>query len=146
MLEACGRIYPGVTAVAERMLPTYPFTPAAGRRRWRRSSKPCAGAGLEPCVTRAVREAHEALAGVQFPAPGGAAGQGAAGQGPYGAAGVPAAGWGPAAFIEHLAGEGFLSGGKPAGLESHFDAGGAAGATRSFRTTLETASGRSHGR
>lgn len=62
MLEACGRIYPGVTAVAERMLPTYALH--AGRRATEMAEveQTVRAAGLEPCVTGAIRRLHELLA------------------------------------------------------------------------------------
>ena len=64
MLEATARTYPGVASLAERMLPTYPRH--AGRRATEMSEleSTAAAAGLEPVMIAAVRQAHEALAGV----------------------------------------------------------------------------------
>jgi 3-hydroxyisobutyrate dehydrogenase-like beta-hydroxyacid dehydrogenase len=62
MLEATARTYPGVAAVAERMLPTYPRH--AGRRETEMNELEATAlsAGLEPCVIAAVRRLHETLA------------------------------------------------------------------------------------
>jgi 3-hydroxyisobutyrate dehydrogenase-like beta-hydroxyacid dehydrogenase len=63
MLEAVSRTYPGVAAVAERMLPTYPRH--AGRRATEMSEleSTAAAAGGEPVVIAAVRQVHDTLAG-----------------------------------------------------------------------------------
>ena len=62
MLEAARRTYGGVTAVAERMLPTYPRH--AGRRYSEMSELEATarGAGLTPHVIDGVVQFHEALA------------------------------------------------------------------------------------
>jgi 3-hydroxyisobutyrate dehydrogenase-like beta-hydroxyacid dehydrogenase len=67
MLEAAGRTYPGVCAVAERMLPTYPQH--AGRRAtemYELEMMARSGVTTTPTVIEAVRRFHEDLARV-FP-------------------------------------------------------------------------------
>jgi 3-hydroxyisobutyrate dehydrogenase-like beta-hydroxyacid dehydrogenase len=129
MLQACGRIYPGVTAVTERMLPTYALH--AGRRATEMAEveQTVRAAGLAPCVTRAVRELHQAMAAVSF--------------GLASEAGAAGLGWTPAAVIEHLAKHGLLSGPVPAAHADRFDATSASPVTNA---TLLEASGSSHGR
>ena len=63
-LLACGRIYPGVTAVAERMLPTYAAHAARRATETAEVEQTVRDAGLEPCVTAAVRERTD-LGGVE---------------------------------------------------------------------------------
>lgn len=62
MMEACTMIYPGVTMVIDRMLPTY--ARHAGRRsvEMRELEQTLELSGLEPCVVAAVRQLHENLA------------------------------------------------------------------------------------
>jgi 3-hydroxyisobutyrate dehydrogenase-like beta-hydroxyacid dehydrogenase len=63
MLEAAGRTYPGVTAVAERMLPTYPRH--AGRRAtemYELEATARSAGGQVPAVIEAVRRFHEEMA------------------------------------------------------------------------------------
>ena len=97
MTEAYAQIYPGVMAVVERMLPTYPQH--AGRRAAEMAEleQTALAAGLEPCVLAAVARVHEMLAGADFGQPGHSAG-----------------GWGLASIIERLAAEGLLAA-EPAG-------------------------------
>jgi 3-hydroxyisobutyrate dehydrogenase-like beta-hydroxyacid dehydrogenase len=66
MLEACATIYPGVTAVIDRMLPTY--SRHAGRRatEMRELEQTVQNAAMEPCVIEAIRELHERLAQIPF--------------------------------------------------------------------------------
>jgi len=66
MLEACAMIYPGVTAVVDRMLPTY--SRHAGRRatEMRELEQTVLNTGMAPCVIEAIREVHERLARVPF--------------------------------------------------------------------------------
>jgi 3-hydroxyisobutyrate dehydrogenase-like beta-hydroxyacid dehydrogenase len=61
-LEELSRIYPGVAALVERMLPTY--ARHAGRRaaEMNELEDTARAAGIEPCVIEAVRRLHEALA------------------------------------------------------------------------------------
>src|SRR5947207_2171998 len=63
MTEAYAQIYPGIMAVVERMLPTYPQH--AGRRAAEMAEleQTALAAGLEPCVLAAVARVHEMLAG-----------------------------------------------------------------------------------
>jgi 3-hydroxyisobutyrate dehydrogenase-like beta-hydroxyacid dehydrogenase len=60
-LEELSRIYPGVAALIERMLPTY--ARHAGRRATEMNEleDTARAAGIEPCVIEAVRRLHEAL-------------------------------------------------------------------------------------
>jgi 3-hydroxyisobutyrate dehydrogenase-like beta-hydroxyacid dehydrogenase len=62
--EATARIYPGVWALVERMLPTY--AAHAGRRATETAElqRTVRAAGLEPVVIAGVREIHEILAAV----------------------------------------------------------------------------------
>jgi len=62
MVEAYGQIYPGVTAVVDRMLPTY--ARHAGRRAAEMAEleQTASAAGLEPCTLAAVARVHEMLA------------------------------------------------------------------------------------
>ena len=64
MLEAVARTYPGVAAVAERMLPTYPRH--AGRRAAEMAEleSTADAAGIEPVVIAAVKRMHETFAGL----------------------------------------------------------------------------------
>ena len=68
MIEACTLIYPGVAALADRMLPTY--AQHASRRATEMSEleSTVRAAGVEPCVTGAVRNLHESLAAEKFDA------------------------------------------------------------------------------
>jgi 3-hydroxyisobutyrate dehydrogenase-like beta-hydroxyacid dehydrogenase len=69
MVEAYGQIYPGVTAVVDRMLPTY--ARHAGRRAAEMGEleQTALAAGLEPCVLAAVARLHEMLARLDFGPP-----------------------------------------------------------------------------
>jgi 3-hydroxyisobutyrate dehydrogenase-like beta-hydroxyacid dehydrogenase len=66
MMEACTMIYPGITVVIDRMLPTY--ARHAGRRATEMQELEATAqiAGSEPCVIGAIRELHEQLAGLEF--------------------------------------------------------------------------------
>jgi 3-hydroxyisobutyrate dehydrogenase-like beta-hydroxyacid dehydrogenase len=72
MMEACTMIYPGITVVIDRMLPTY--ARHAGRRatEMRELESTARNAGIEPCLIRAIRDLHEQLADVEFAEPDGA--------------------------------------------------------------------------
>jgi 3-hydroxyisobutyrate dehydrogenase-like beta-hydroxyacid dehydrogenase len=66
MTEACTMIYPGITTLIDRMLPTY--ARHAGRRsaETRELEQTLRNSGIEPCVIAAVREMHERLAALPF--------------------------------------------------------------------------------
>lgn len=66
MMEACTMIYPSITTLIERMLPTY--ARHAGRRaaEMRELEQTVQNSAIEPCVTAAVRELHEELAKLSF--------------------------------------------------------------------------------
>lgn len=66
LLEATARTYPGVAAVAERMLPTYPRHAARRHTEMSELEATARGAGMSPEVIAAVCRAHAALAEV-FP-------------------------------------------------------------------------------
>ena len=91
MSEATAMIYPGVFALADRMIPTY------GRHAARRATEmgelesTARAAGLDPCVIDSLRRLHDALAEVPFD--------------PKQAADPSAA-----SLIERLAAAGFLAG------------------------------------
>jgi 3-hydroxyisobutyrate dehydrogenase-like beta-hydroxyacid dehydrogenase len=97
MTEAYAQIYPGVTAVVERMLPTYPQH--AGRRAAEMAEleQTALASGLEPCVLAAVARVHEMLAGADLGQPA-----------------KPGGGWTLTSIIERLATEGLLAA-EPAG-------------------------------
>jgi 3-hydroxyisobutyrate dehydrogenase-like beta-hydroxyacid dehydrogenase len=69
MLEATGRTYPGIAALAERMLPTY--AQHAGRRATEMNelAATAEAAGVTPRAIRGVVEFHEALAAAIGPSP-----------------------------------------------------------------------------
>jgi 3-hydroxyisobutyrate dehydrogenase-like beta-hydroxyacid dehydrogenase len=62
------RIYPGITEVALRMLPTYPAHAARRADEMRELERNANTAGLQPCVIAAVRRLHESLT-ASFPSP-----------------------------------------------------------------------------
>lgn len=64
MLAECGRIYPGIQALVDRMLPTY--TQHAGRRAEEMSEllATADSSGLEPCLLEAVSRMHHMMAGL----------------------------------------------------------------------------------
>ena len=65
-LDACSRIYPGVMAIVERMLPTYA---EHGSRRVEEMSevvRTVRSASVEPCLMSAVLQLHERMAEVNF--------------------------------------------------------------------------------
>jgi 3-hydroxyisobutyrate dehydrogenase-like beta-hydroxyacid dehydrogenase len=97
MTEAYAAIYPGVTAVVERMLPTYPQH--AGRRAAEMAEleQTALAAGLESCVLAAVARVHEMLASADFGQPARVGG-----------------GWTLTSIIERLAADGLLAA-EPAG-------------------------------
>jgi hypothetical protein len=63
MLAECSRIYPGIQALVDRMLPTY--AQHAGRRAEEMSEllATATAGGLEPCLLDAVSRMHELMAG-----------------------------------------------------------------------------------
>jgi 3-hydroxyisobutyrate dehydrogenase-like beta-hydroxyacid dehydrogenase len=93
MTEAYAQIYPGITAVAERMLPTYPQHVGRRAAEMAELEQTAMAAGLEPCVLAAVARVHEMLARADFGQPATAAG-----------------GWSLSSIIERLAAEGMLAG------------------------------------
>jgi 3-hydroxyisobutyrate dehydrogenase-like beta-hydroxyacid dehydrogenase len=90
MSEAVAMIYPGVFALADRMLPTYARHAARRVTEMSELESTARAAGIDPCVIDAVHRLHEALAQVPFD--------------PVSAA-APSAG----SLIERFAAEGFLS-------------------------------------
>jgi 3-hydroxyisobutyrate dehydrogenase-like beta-hydroxyacid dehydrogenase len=93
--EATARIYPGIWALVERMVPTYPAH--AGRRATEMAEleRTVRAAGQEPVVIEAVREMHEMLAGAGLDAT------------PHGGGG-----WTVASVVKELAAKGFLGAGE----------------------------------
>jgi 3-hydroxyisobutyrate dehydrogenase-like beta-hydroxyacid dehydrogenase len=63
MLSECARIYPGISALVDRMLPTY--AQHAGRRAEEMNEllATAEASGLEPCLLEAVSRMHEMIAG-----------------------------------------------------------------------------------
>ncbi|MDB5356862.1 MAG: putative dehydrogenase [Phycisphaerales bacterium] len=96
MAESYTRIYPGIMALVDRMLPTYAGHAARRVDETRELEQTAQAAGFEPCVLAAVRQLHELLAGVDFSS----AGQQT---------------WTTKSLIEKLAAEGFLTGDLAAG-------------------------------
>ncbi len=90
MIDAYGKIYPGVMGIAERMMPTYPLHAARRADEMRELEQTAEAAGLEPLMLAAAREVHELLAGAD-----------------YGAA--HARTWTVAGVIERLAAQEFLA-------------------------------------
>ena len=70
LLDASSRIYPEVTNLVHRMLPTYPQH--AGRRaeEMQQLERTVRDAGIHPLVTGAVRQFHDCLNDVELPANG----------------------------------------------------------------------------
>jgi 3-hydroxyisobutyrate dehydrogenase-like beta-hydroxyacid dehydrogenase len=66
MVDACSMIYPGISALIDRMLPTY--AQHSGRRlaEMRELEQTLRNSGMEPGVVAAVRELHEQLAAIAF--------------------------------------------------------------------------------
>lgn len=66
MLEAFAMIYPGVTAVSDRVLPTYAHH--AGRRasEMRELEQTLRNSGIQPCLIEAIRHLHEQMAEIPF--------------------------------------------------------------------------------
>jgi 3-hydroxyisobutyrate dehydrogenase-like beta-hydroxyacid dehydrogenase len=91
MADSYTRIYPGIMALVDRMLPTYAQHAARRADETRELEQTAQAAGLEPCVLAAVRQVHELLAGVDFAASGQSA-------------------WTTKSLIDALAAEGFLTG------------------------------------
>jgi 3-hydroxyisobutyrate dehydrogenase-like beta-hydroxyacid dehydrogenase len=66
MLEICNAVYPGVSVVAERMLPTYARHAERRAAEMRELEQTARFSELEPAVIRGIRELHEQLAQVSF--------------------------------------------------------------------------------
>jgi len=64
--EAISKIYPGISALVERMLPTYAQHAARRVTEMQELEQTTRWMGLEPCVIAAVRSVHENLAAVSF--------------------------------------------------------------------------------
>lgn len=64
--EASEKIYPGVWQLVERMLPTYVTHAARRAEEMLELESTVRGAGVEPHVATALREAHERIAAVSF--------------------------------------------------------------------------------
>jgi 3-hydroxyisobutyrate dehydrogenase-like beta-hydroxyacid dehydrogenase len=90
LAEETSRIYPGIFALVERMLPTY--AQHAGRRatEMHELELTAGTAGIEPCVIAAVRGLHQVLAAASFDA-------------------TPQGGWTAQSLIEKLAEEQILA-------------------------------------
>jgi 3-hydroxyisobutyrate dehydrogenase-like beta-hydroxyacid dehydrogenase len=66
MLEACGKIYPGVTTVIDRMLPTYALHAERRATEMRELDRTSRETAMEPCVIDAIRQLHDGLAQIAF--------------------------------------------------------------------------------
>lgn len=66
MMEACTMIYPGITTVIERMLPTYASHARRRAAEMRELEQTVQNSGIEPGVIASVRELHERLASLSF--------------------------------------------------------------------------------
>ena len=62
MLRATARIYPGMYAVVERMLPTYALHAARRATEMAQVEQTLRSAGVDPLVMQAVRRVHESWA------------------------------------------------------------------------------------
>jgi 3-hydroxyisobutyrate dehydrogenase-like beta-hydroxyacid dehydrogenase len=62
MQQAYAEIYPGISVVTERMLPTYPLHASRRAAEMAELQQTVRAAGIEPCVTAAIRLLHEQLA------------------------------------------------------------------------------------
>ncbi|MDB5304731.1 MAG: putative dehydrogenase [Phycisphaerales bacterium] len=91
MSESYTRIYPGIMALVDRMLPTYAHHAARRADETRELEQTAQATGFEPCVLAAVRQSHELLAGIDFAKSGKSA-------------------WTTNSLVETLAAEGFLTG------------------------------------
>jgi 3-hydroxyisobutyrate dehydrogenase-like beta-hydroxyacid dehydrogenase len=72
MLEACATIYPGVTAVIDRMLPTYSIHAQRRATEMRELEQTSRYTDMEPCLIDAIRRLHEQLALIPLTAADGA--------------------------------------------------------------------------
>jgi 3-hydroxyisobutyrate dehydrogenase-like beta-hydroxyacid dehydrogenase len=72
MIEATGRIYPGVRQLVDRMLPTYAAHAARRADEMRELESTASANDLRPPVIEGVRQLHELLAAVTFGEPAGA--------------------------------------------------------------------------
>ena len=68
MLEASASIYPGVSALTDRMIPTYAHHAARRAVEMSELKSMTQAAGVEPCMVDAVQRLHEQLAAVSFDA------------------------------------------------------------------------------
>jgi 3-hydroxyisobutyrate dehydrogenase-like beta-hydroxyacid dehydrogenase len=66
LIEASARIYPGIWALVERMLPTYPRHAARRATEMAELEQTTRFAGLEPCIITAIRNMHDGFADVSF--------------------------------------------------------------------------------
>jgi hypothetical protein len=66
MLETCNAIYPGISLVAERMLPTYARHAERRAAEMRELEQTAKFSDLKPAVIRGIRELHEQLAQASF--------------------------------------------------------------------------------
>ena len=80
-VEAMAGIYPGLAALAERMLPTYARHAVRRAQEMREVEATARSSGLEPCVLEAVADVHHALAAISLDADGGEDGEGGGGNG-----------------------------------------------------------------
>lgn len=96
LLQASSEIYPGISALAHRMLPTYARHASRRAMEMNELEQTLRSAGQQPCVVAAVRRLHEPLsrASLDLSAH------------PHGEL--------LAAMIEQLGGDGFLAAGSPA--------------------------------
>jgi 3-hydroxyisobutyrate dehydrogenase-like beta-hydroxyacid dehydrogenase len=64
MIEAMSRIYPGIAALIERMLPTYARHAPRRAAEMYELEQTVIASGIEPCAVTAVRTIHEMIAGL----------------------------------------------------------------------------------
>jgi 3-hydroxyisobutyrate dehydrogenase-like beta-hydroxyacid dehydrogenase len=101
MAEAMSEIYPGIWALVERMLPTYPRHAARRATEMAELEQTARSAGFEPCIITAVRNVHDALAEVSFDSA------------------PDSGGWTVASLIRQLSETGVLTGQASATEETH---------------------------
>jgi hypothetical protein len=100
MIEAMTQIYPGIWALVERMLPTYPKHAARRADEMRELEQTAQASGIETCVIGAVARMHEMLADASLH-------------------NMPHGGWTVAALVRELAASGMLTVAPRAAEETH---------------------------
>lgn len=88
MMQACSTIYPGISVLIERMLPTYARHSGRRSAEMQELEKTLLNTGIQPCVLAGVLQLHEQLAGSDFD---------------------PSAGSSVASFVQRIVNDGLLA-------------------------------------